>query len=152
MKKIWVILAVLTIISVMPVVSSISIDEKQKIENKYNYLTLNVDWTGYFSGGIGFPNPDSEEPRVIGYMNGLYKLRNRGGFFIGNITSVNQSKTGSIRGIFGLNFLIGKISGDKGSLPFVGFIGFRQNEKQMIGRAISIIGPPVYFLGNYSEF
>ena len=40
-----------------------------------------------YLGAIGHPDRDSEDATVVGYIGGLFKLRGRGGFFAGNITS-----------------------------------------------------------------
>ena len=106
---------------------------------------------GSFSGYIGFPK--KQDPIILGNISGVYKLGKRGGAFNAtwDIEFKNVSGSGTIRGVFGKHILLGKLSaeGYNKTLPIIGFIGFDKNNQTFIGRAMSVVGPALYFWGNY---
>jgi hypothetical protein len=146
MRKIIPIFALAALFVALPITSAYS----SSVFTNLRSTQRDIDWTGQFLGAVGHPDPDSEDPIVVGYMVGLFKTRGRGGFFVGNITNEDQSQNGNIAGFFGRHFMIGRIKGDQGSLPFVGFIGSKQDNETFFGRAMSIIGPPLYFWGTFT--
>lgn len=150
MKKILSILVVAALFLMLPITTATSVDIFSPL--RANDSNRDIDWTGHFVGAIGHPNRDTEDATVVGYIGGLFKLRGRGGFFAGNITSEDQSKNGRIAGIFGRNLLVGRLIGDERSLPFVGFLGFRAENSTFFGRAMTIVGPPVYIWGSFTTY
>lgn len=131
-------------------VSSISM-QKPRIEvEEISNISNEIEWDGEFGGVIPL-----EENEYAGIFYGYFKNRNRGGFFAGLWSNSDKTKQGEIRGIFGNHIIIGKISNDEGSLPFIGFIKFNNNddnEYDFLGRAMSIIGPAPYFVGTFSSY
>ncbi len=113
-----------------------------------------IDPDGSFSGYIGIPK--QQDPIIMGNISGVYKLRNRVGGFNASwdIDFKNYSGTGTIRGIFGRHILLGKLSaeGFNRTLPIIGFIGFNTENQTFKGRAMSIIGPALYFWGTYEPY
>lgn len=109
---------------------------------------LNSD--GTFSGYIGIPR--QQDPIVMGTISGTYQLRNRGGVFNGDwaIDYQNRSGAGTVHGWFGRHILLGRISGENRTLPIIGFIGFNTTSHEFIGRAMSFVGPALYFWGTYT--
>jgi len=107
-----------------------------------------LNQTGTFDGNIGYKR-QNQDPTIVGTISGTYEIRNRGGIFTGDWATKNR--TGTFRGIFGRNILIGKLTtlvdGTEKSLPIVGFYGGRDG--QFIGRYMAPIGPALYFWGNY---
>ena len=111
--------------------------------------TIMLDPTGTFDGNIGYKRQD-QNATIVGTISGTYEIRNRGGLFIGDL--VTENRTGTFRGVFGRNILIGKITilvnGTEKVLPIVGFYGGRNG--QFIGRFMAPVGPALYFWGNYT--
>jgi len=109
--------------------------------------TLNL--TGEFDGNIGYKLPD-QDATTVGTISGTYEIRDKGGIFSGDWATDNR--TGTFRGVFGKNILIGKIAtlvdGTEKSLPIVGFYGGKNG--QFIGRFMAPVGPALYFWGNYT--
>jgi hypothetical protein len=109
--------------------------------------TLNL--TGEFDGNIGYKLPD-QDATIIGTISGTYEIRDKGGIFSGDWATDNR--TGTFRGVFGKNILIGKIAtlvdGTEKSLPIVGFYGGKNG--QFIGRFMAPVGPALYCWGNYT--
>lgn len=105
--------------------------------------------TGSFDGNIGYRLPD-RNATIVGTISGAYEIRDRGGIFTGNF--ITENRTGTFRGVFGRNILIGKITtsldGTDKSLPIVGFYGGRNG--QFIGRFMAPVGPALYFWGNFT--
>ena len=150
MKKIIPILAVAALFLILPITTATSANIFSPLRS--NKFDRDIDWTGQFVGAIGHPDRDSEGATVVGYIGGLFKLRGRGGFFAGNITSEDQTRNGRITGIFGRNYIFGRLIGDERSLPFVGFIGVRRENSTFFGRAMTVAGPPLYFWGTFSPY
>jgi len=111
--------------------------------------TTSLTTTGTFSGDITYqrPGPDAN---IVGTISGTYEMGNRSGRFTGDWATEN--KTGTFRGGFGRHILLGRISmlvdGTEKSLPIIGFIGAKDGV--FVGRAMSLIGPALYFKGNYT--
>ena len=143
MKKILGILAVLMIFASIAAVTAQPINK-----------IMPLDPTGSFSGFIGVPK--QQDPIILGNISGEYRLRNRGGGFIGNWDIAYQNKTasGTIRGLFGRHIMLGKltIEGVNRSLPIIGFIKFDVDNLTFGGRAMSFIGPALYFWGTYQPY
>ena len=131
--------------------TSLKINEINTEEFSTKLLPID-DWSGEFSGEIGHPDPDSEDPKIVGTITGNFKIGNRGGYFEGNVRSIDDGGSGTFKGIFSRNILIGRVTGEKGSIPIVGFLGFRQEEYVFGGRFMSTIGPALYFKGTYLLF
>lgn len=113
-----------------------------------------VEPDGSFSGYIGIPK--QQDPIIMGNISGVYKLRNRGGGFNASwdIEYKNFSGAGTARGFFGRNILLGKLSADgyNKTIPIIGFIKFDVNNQTFIGRAMSYVGPALYFWGTYQPY
>jgi hypothetical protein len=111
--------------------------------------TLTLTPTGTFEGNIGYKR-QGQNATIVGTMNGTYEMRNRGGRFVGDWATENKS--GTLRGVFGRHFLIGRVSmmvnGTQRSLPIVGFI--RYNATMFIGRFMAPVGPALYFWGEHT--
>jgi len=111
--------------------------------------TTSLTTTGTFSGDITHQRPGTDAT-IVGTISGTYEMGNRSGRFTGDWATGN--KTGTFRGGFGRHILLGKISmmvdGTEKSLPIIGFIGAKDGV--FIGRAMSLIGPALYFKGNYT--
>jgi len=111
--------------------------------------TTTLDTTGIFSGNLTYQRP-GPNATIVGTISGNYTLRNRGGLFNGEWNTVNN--TGTFRGRFGRHVIIGRIStmvnGTQKSLPIIGFIGAKDGV--FVGRAMSLVGPALYFKGNYT--
>ena len=111
--------------------------------------TTTLNSTGTFDGNIGNRIPN-QNATIVGTISGSYEIRDKGGIFTGDW--VTENRTGTFRGLFGRNILIGKITilvdGTEKSLPIVGFYGDRNG--QFIGRFMAPVGPALYFWGNYT--
>jgi hypothetical protein len=108
-----------------------------------------LNLTGEFDGNIGYKLPN-QDATIVGIISGAYEIRDKGGIFSGDWATDNR--TGTFRGVFGKNILIGKIAtlvdGTEKSLPIVGFYGGKNG--QFIGRFMAPVGPALYFWGNYT--
>jgi len=111
--------------------------------------TTTVNLTGEFDGNIGYKLPN-QDTTIVGTISGTYEIRDKGGIFSGDWATDNR--TGTFRGVFGKNILIGKIAtlvdGTEKSLPIVGFYGGKNG--QFIGRFMAPVGPALYCWGNYT--
>ena len=111
--------------------------------------TTTLNLTGEFDGKIGYKLPD-QDATIVGTISGTYEIRDKGGIFSGDWATDNR--TGTFRGVFGKNILIGKIAtlvdGTEKSLPIVGF--YRGKNGQFIGRFMAPVGPALYCWGNYT--
>jgi hypothetical protein len=145
MKKLLVISAIFVLLASMYMVTAVPLRNKE--------LTA-LEPDGSFSGFIGFPR--HQDPIILGNISGVYKLRNRGGAFNASwdINFKNHSGTGIVRGIFGKHILFGRLSaeGYNKTLPIIGFIRFNSENLTFIGRAMSYIGPALYFWGTYQPY
>ncbi|MDH7507155.1 MAG: hypothetical protein QHH15_05150 [Candidatus Thermoplasmatota archaeon] len=145
MKKLLIISMMLVFLTCITMVTAVPLKNKE--------LTVLVP-DGSFSGFIGYPR--HQDPIILGNISGFYKLRNRGGAFNAswNIETENHSGSGTVRGIFGRHILLGRLSaeGYNQTLPIIGFIGFNTENLTFIGRAMSYIGPALYFWGTYQPF
>ena len=141
MRRIWVTCTIIVLFLSMSLVTAV-----QPIMKDARL----IEPDGSFSGYIGIPKQD---PVIMGNISGVYKLRNRGGGFNASwdIDYKNFSGTGSVRGIFGKNILLGKLSaeGYNKTIPIIGFIKFNADNQTFIGRAMSYVGPVLYFWGTY---
>jgi hypothetical protein len=120
------------------------------IENLQMDSSSVLDPNGTFDGFIGFRQQGNWT--TVGTINGTYELRNRFGRFNGawSIQHQNQSASGTMRGGFGKQILIGRITieGRNRTMPIIGFIGFRN--EIFFGRYMSLVGPALYFKGTYT--
>lgn len=111
--------------------------------------TTTLNLTGEFDGNIGYKLPD-QEATIVGTISGTYEIRDKGGIFSGDWATDNR--TGTFKGVFGKNILIGTIAtqvdGTEKSLPIVGF--YREKNGQFIGRFMAPVGPALYCWGNYT--
>jgi hypothetical protein len=111
--------------------------------------TTTLNLTGEFDGNIG-PKLPNQGATIVGTISGTYEIRDKGGIFSGDWATKN--KTGTFKGVFGKNILIGKITtlanGSEKSLPIVGFYGGKNG--QFIGRFMAPVGPALYFWGTYT--
>jgi hypothetical protein len=109
---------------------------------------------GSFSGYI--TDILQQDPIILGNISGVYKMRNRGGGFNASwdLEYQNFSGSGTVRGFFGRHILLGKLSivGYDKTLPIIGFIFFDKLNQTFIGRAMSFIGPALYFWGTYEPY
>jgi hypothetical protein len=142
MKKILVLLALFILLGTISA-TAVTIEERQ--------TTPKPAQTGTFTGEVGYQK-DGEWNKV-GDLSGTYEQKNRFYKFNGNweITVGEKTGSGTMVGIFGKHILYGRItiseSGKKA--PIIGFIGVNQTSQQFIGRAMSIVGPALYFKGTY---
>jgi len=107
-----------------------------------------IEWDGTFSGNTGYY--DGEDWVEVAAIQGNFKeAENRPiGFFQGTVAGPNN--TGNIAGFYGRHLVLGRVSNDEGGkLPIIGFIGFNTTSQQFAGRWMSLIGPALYFGGNY---
>lgn len=145
MKKLLIISAVFVFIISMTIVSAVPLRNKE---------STFLDPDGSFSGFIGIPK--QQDPLIFGNISGEYKLRNRGGLFNAswNIDTENHSGLGTVRGIFARHILLGRLSaeGYNRTFPIIGFIRFNTQNHTFIGRAMSFIGPALYFWGSYQPY
>lgn len=105
--------------------------------------------TGMFTGEIGYLR--SREWNKAGEISGTYEQRNRFYTFNGDweITTGQYTGTkGTMQGAFGRNILLGRITFSESGRQ-APIIGFRQDSGEFGGRFMSIIGPALYFKGNY---
>jgi hypothetical protein len=104
---------------------------------------------GSFNGNIEYIQK-GQNATIVGTISGTYELRNRSGRFTGDWTA--KSYTGTFKGGFGRQILIGKVSamvnGTEKTLPIVGFIKVQNG--QFIGRFMAPVGPALYFWGTYT--
>lgn len=148
MKKTLAVLALCTLFVTMSVAGAVTVQQDRVRQE--TVTTPQVQWTGEFDGQFGIGR--GENHTILGYMDGFFKTRTQNrmrGFFAGNWTSVNGTRTGQIRGIFSERGIIGRISGDdyNRTLRFIGF--FRYNETKFVGRIMSWVGPAVYIYGDH---
>lgn len=119
-----------------------------RLEHKTTLFALAP--SGTFEGYIGIPEHQGHNETIVATMQGTWELRNRGGRFNGEWATEN--KTGTLRGGFGRNLMVGRISTTinetERSLPIIGFIRIQNNS--FIGRGMSYIGPALYFWGDYT--
>jgi len=109
-----------------------------------------LNTSGTFVGYIGIPG--QQDPIIMGNISGTYQLRNSGGAFNGiwDINYKNYSGAGTVQGRFGKHILIGRLSVQDKTLPIIGFIGFNATSQKFLGRAMSFVGPALYFWGTYT--
>lgn len=148
MKKLLAILAVLVLFATMSVTAlPTTIEERQ--------TTPTPAQTGSFNGEIGYPA--SGEWTKVGEISGTYEQKNKFYKFEGNweITEGDYAgTTGIMKGFFGKNILLGRITINnekQQKLPIIGFIGFNESSQQFVGRFMSVVGPALYFKGTYQE-
>ena len=144
MRKLLAIFAVMIVLMSIPIVTAQPISKDAKV----------IDPDGSFSGYIGFPK--QQNPVIIGNISGIYKLGKRGGGFNASwdIDYKNHSGSGTVRGFFGKHIMLGKLSVDgfNKTLRVIGFIGFDKVNQTFKGRAMSVIGPALYFWGEYQPY
>lgn len=105
------------------------------------------EWTGEITGSIGYGN--GEGWQEVATMDGNYKEGQRAGFFHADV--IGSERSGSISGYFGRHMIVGRITGDQGRLPFIGFIRINQQNNTFVGRAMAPVGPALYFAGTFAE-
>ena len=144
MRKLLAISVILIVLMSIPIVTAQPISKDVKV----------IDPDGSFSGYIGFPK--QTDPIIIGNISGIYKFGKRGGGFNASwdIEYKNHSGSGIIRGIFGKHIMLGKLSigGFNKTLRVIGFIGFDKINQTFKARAMSTIGPALYFWGEYQPY
>ncbi len=110
---------------------------------------IEIAATGTFFGNVTVQRP-GPNATIIGTIAGNYTAQNNRGRFNGTWTTVNH--TGILQGRFGRHHIMGRISmmvnGTLKSLRFVGYLFIRNGT--FVGRAMSIVGPAVYFKGRYT--
>jgi hypothetical protein len=140
MKKIMIMSLCLLLLSVSIATAAPEITQVQQ--------TTTIAASGTFNGNLSMQRP-GPNATIVGTISGNYTLRNRGGQFNGEWNTANN--TGTFRGRFGKHVLLGRISmmvnGTEKSLPIIGFIGAKNGV--FVGRAMSLVGPALYFKGNY---
>ena len=145
MKKFFAISAIIILLV------SISMASAVQIKTKDAKL---IEADGSFTGFIGVPK--QQDPIIMGNISGVYLIRNKGGAFNASwdINYENKTGSGTVRGVFGKKILLGKLSADgyNKTLPIIGFIGFDKNNQTFIGRAMSVVGPAIYFWGTYQPY
>ena len=143
MRKILVVLALFILLGTISA-TAVTIEDTQ--------TTPKPAQTGTFTGEIGYKK-DGEWNKV-GDLSGTYEQKNKFYRFEGTweITVGEKTGSGTMTGIFGKHILYGKItiteSGKKA--PIIGFIGFNTETQEFTGRAMSIVGPALYFKGTYT--
>ncbi|MBU1940930.1 MAG: hypothetical protein KKC68_04080 [Candidatus Thermoplasmatota archaeon] len=150
MKKTIAVLALCALFATMSIATAVP--QHQERYRQETVTTPQVEWTGEFDGQFGIGRGDNHT--VLGYIDGFYKIRTQNrmrGYFAGNWTTINGTKSGQFRGIFSERGIIGRISGDgyNRTLRFMGF--FRYNETKFVGRIMSWVGPAVYIYGDHWE-
>jgi hypothetical protein len=144
MKKLLIICAIFIMLASTSIVTAVQPIKDARV----------IDPDGSFSGYIGVPK--QPDPIIVGNISGIYKIGNRGGGFnaIWDIDYQNRSGSGTVRGFFGKHILLGKLSveGYNKTLRIIGFIGFDKVNHTFIGRAMSFIGPALYFWGTYEPY
>lgn len=110
---------------------------------------IEIAATGTFFANVSVQRP-GPNATIIGTITGNYTAQNNRGRFNGTWTTVNY--TGTLQGRFGRHHVMGRISmmvnGTQRSLPFIGFLVMRDGV--FGGRAMSYIGPALYFKGTYT--
>lgn len=110
---------------------------------------IEIAATGSFFANVSVQRP-GPNATIIGTIAGNYTAQNNRGRFNGTWTTVNH--TGTLQGRFGRHHVMGRISmmvnGTQRSLPFIGFLVMRDGV--FGGRAMSYIGPALYFKGTYT--
>ena len=153
MKKILIIIGILTILFTMPVMSSIQIMEKPKIleetENKLLTPPLPGD-DGTFVGSLGrlYLKNGNWEFDAYAYIKGSYKL---GAFtrLAGAITDAAYQQTGYMLAFFGSRIIIGFLQDmDSNRAPMIGFLMW--NDGEFAGRIMTMFGPATHIIGQYS--
>lgn len=146
MKKLVTIIAICILFLVTPMVSAISIQKTGK-----NILPkADPEWDGTFTGYIGFPDQESDEPKIVGTIYGSYRYNGQKGGLQGIMTGLEE-KSAEFGMLFKKPFLVGRIKAEQGNIPLVGFIGFKQETNEFGGRFMSIKGPAPYFWGTYQK-
>jgi hypothetical protein len=156
MKKILCLVMVCGLFAMLPLVSAIATTSTIETTDNTTVSTPSQlgddDWTGEFTGEIGYPDRESGESVVVGSISGTFKIGRRGGYFEGLVVSEDRSKSGEFKGVFHQRIMIGRLSGEQRTVPIVGFIGFRQDEQQFGGRYMAPVGPALYFWGEYLDY
>jgi len=126
---------------------STAVVASERLQQNIQRMPLLSD--GTFEANIGYKRPN-QNATIVGTMNGTYTMRNRGGRFTGDWATENN--TGTMRGVFGRHFLVGRVSalinGTEKSLPIVGFL--KAQNYSFIGRFMAPVGPALYFWGTYT--
>jgi len=108
---------------------------------------IEVATTGTFFANVSVQR--GPNATIVGTIAGNYTAQNNRGRFNGTWTTVNH--TGTLQGRFGRLHVMGRISmvnGTQRPLPFIGFLVMRNGV--FGGRAMSYIGPALYFKGTYT--
>jgi hypothetical protein len=146
MKKIFI-LALCLILTSTSIVTATTLSS---IANTKMQTPIVLNQTGTFEGSIGFRAKGNWTE--VGILDGTYDFRNRFGRFDGewSIQLKNKSATGTMKGRFGKHILIGRITieGKERAMPIIGFLGFRN--ETFFGRFMPLIGPALYFKGEYT--
>jgi hypothetical protein len=153
MKKILVIIGVLTILFTMPVISSIRIMEKPTILQNFENKLLtppSPDDDGTFVGGLGrlYLKNGNWEFDAYAYIKGSYKL----GVFTrlaGAITDSAYQQIGYMLAFFGSRIIIGFLQDmESHRAPMIGFLMW--NDGEFAGRIMTMFGPATHIIGQYS--
>jgi hypothetical protein len=156
MKKILCLVMVCGLFAMLPLISATATTYTAETTDNTAVSTplqpVDDDWTGEFTGDIGYPDRESGEPVVVGSISGTFKMGRRGGYFEGFVVSEDRSKSGEFKGVFRQRIMIGRVSGEQGTATIVGFIGFRADEQQFGGRCMAPVGPALYFWGDYLNY
>ena len=109
---------------------------------------IEVATTGTFFANVSVQR--GSNATIVGTIAGTYTAQNNRGRFNGTWTTVNH--TGTLQGRFGRHHIMGRIgmmvNGTQSSIPFIGFLVMRNGT--FGGRAMSYIGPALYFKGTYT--
>ena len=152
MKKILVIIGILTALIAMPPMTAFQISEKPTIVLKpETILTPDEEYDGNFVGGLGhlWKEDDEWQYEVHAYIAGFYKINNYN-LIYGNIYNLDEEQIGTITIISGNHFLIGRIKDlEDHRAPIVGFL-FNNDDNQFFGRIMSLFGPAPHIWGQYT--
>jgi len=136
MKKKIAVIGICLLFCSLAVSSTVSADE-----------IVPEEWTGELTGSIGYRN--SEGWQEVASLDGNYKIGQRAGFFHADV--IGSERSGSISGYFGRNMIVGRITGEQGRLPIIGFTRINQQNNTFGGRAMAPVGPALYFVGAFTE-
>jgi hypothetical protein len=153
MKKLLIIIGILSLLFTMPAMSSIQIMEKPihlPISEKNPLSPPLPGYDGTFVGGLGQLNKVNGEWQfdAYAYLAGSYKL----GVFkrlTGVILNLDEEQTGYMWAYFGNRIIIGFLQDmENNRAPIIGFLLW--NNEEFAGRIMTMFGPATHIIGQYT--
>jgi len=150
-KKILFLFGIVSILILMPVISSIPLNVSNKEISQINTIE-DEDYDGTFIGGLGHVYKENNEWTydTSAYIAGVYKNGARANRMYANIYNLEEEQIGNIAAYYGHRLIFGFIRDMQGTkAPIIGFI-FINEEDLFAGRIMSVVGPAPHIYGKFT--